>query len=478
MLLRGQAETYCDRRPSLARTLHDARFSLTFRALPDQTTTVENEGYICALICNWMKGHLMAGFGKISDYVSAIAYKTLSAVDIDYRRSNQHEFGGVGRAVAEILGTEDRKTSDGHGINTVAIYMEDGTDPITADIQTSWYDARRQNSNRNAEWRLYYQTCEPLDAANPGDTLYCGYLTDGRLMLLVTQAESSIDSKIKWLFGIENVGTNFEICDNGAQNVNAFSAQLLELLGFDPRIKDELLLNDMVSKWGYKFPTVKEFSRYSQDSLTDIDPRIDDPDYVVIAYYEREYQLFTIFEQVVLQHEYEAEPFVSDTGRLNVPLFNEFSKRVRNRRMSRAGKSLEQHVERILIARGINFDAQAHTERDETPDFLFPSRNAYLDPRYPSKQLRMLAAKTSSKDRWRQVLSEADRITDKHLFSITPAGITVKKNKRMLDKHLHLVMPEMIRDTHPEEVRRNTMLFRDFLDEVSQIPSIDITLFD
>lgn len=38
----------------------------------------------------------------------------------------------------------------------------------------------------------------------------------------------------------------------------------------------------------------------------------------------------------------------------------------------------------------------------------------------------MLAAKTSTKDRWRQVLDEAGRIPDKHLFTIAPAGISVE----------------------------------------------------
>ena len=33
----------------------------------------------------------------------------------------------------------------------------------------------------------------------------------------------------------------------------------------------------------------------------------------------------------------------------------------------------------------------------------------------------MLAAKTSCKDRWRQVLAEADRIRTKHLLTLEPA---------------------------------------------------------
>ncbi len=56
----------------------------------------------------------------------------------------------------------------------------------------------------------------------------------------------------------------------------------------------------------------------------------------------------------------------------------------------------------------------------------------------------MLAVKTSTKDRWRQVLDEADRIVEKHLFTIAPSGISVKQNKQMMDKHLRLVMPRRI----------------------------------
>ena len=42
----------------------------------------------CGLIGIWREPR-MAGFGKIGDYVSAVAPKTLSTVDIDPRRSNR-----------------------------------------------------------------------------------------------------------------------------------------------------------------------------------------------------------------------------------------------------------------------------------------------------------------------------------------------------------------------------------------------------
>lgn len=133
------------------------------------------------------------------------------------------------------------------------------------------------------------------------------------------------------------------------------------------------------------------------------------------------------------------------------------------------GKSLEQHVQRILDARGVHYTPQAITEENKKPDFLFPGAEEYADMQYPSSRLRMLAVKTSTKDRWRQVLDEADKIVEKHLFTIAPSSISVKQNKQMMDKHLCLVMPRRIRNTHPQEVRDNTVLFADFISEVSEI---------
>ena len=157
-----------------------------------------------------------------------------------------------------------------------------------------------------------------------------------------------------------------------------------------------------------------------------MDPTHDDPDDVVIEYYDRSYLLFKLYERAVIQHDYDAAPFVSD-GIIDVDSFTSFYTSVRNRRMSRAGKVLEIHIAHILDARGIEYEAQARTENGKKPDFLFPSQAAYEDPTFPETQLRMLASKTSIKDRFRQVADEANRIRDKHLFTLTPGDVTYPK---------------------------------------------------
>ena len=49
---------------------------------------------------------------------------------------------------------------------------------------------------------------------------------------------------------------------------------------------------------------------------------------------------------------------------------------------------------------------------------LFPSAEAYHDSTFPSERLKMLAVKTTCRDRWRQILNEADRIPAKHLLTL------------------------------------------------------------
>ena len=113
--------------------------------------------------------------------------------------------------------------------------------------------------------------------------------------------------------------------------------------------------------------------------MTAVDPKTDNPDEVVLAYYEREYHWFSVLEEAIIQLEYEAMPFVSKDGKIDVPQFTKFYKHARNRRVSRAGTSLEQHVQRILNERGIRFTPQAVTEENKKPDFLFPGVEEYAD---------------------------------------------------------------------------------------------------
>ena len=370
-------------------------------------------------------------------------------------------------ALRRLLGTgEDRRASQGHGIPTALMYLSDDDAPAVADLETTWYDARRNNPNRSAEWRLYYKDCEPIRMARPGDLMCFGMLRDNRLLIIIAQHDSTAEAQAKWLFGIDDEQEGaFRFHDNTERELDAFGAQIFEALGINVEVRDDTYLPEMIGRWGYRFPSNEEFAAFSQSSLTDVDPTHDDPDDVVIEYYDRSYLLFKLYERAVIQHDYDAAPFVSD-GVIDVDSFTSFYTSVRNRRMSRAGKVLEIHIAHILDARGIEYEAQAKTENGKKPDFLFPSQAAYEDPAFPETQLRMLASKTSIKDRFRQVADEANRIRDKHLFTLTPGDVTHPKLAQLDELHIHLVMPKVVKESYDDLIQGETMTFSRFIEEI------------
>ena len=255
----------------------------------------------------------MSDYGRIGDYIGPVAAKKLSAVDIDANSSNQHEFGG-NDALRRLLGTgEDRRASQGHGIPTALMYLSDDDAPAVADLETTWYDARRNNPNRSAEWRLYYKDCEPIRMARPGDLMCFGMLRDNRLLIIIAQHDSTAEAQAKWLFGIDDEQEGaFRFHDNTERELDAFGAQIFEALGINVEVRDDTYLPEMIGRWGYRFPSNEEFAAFSQSSLTDVDPTHDDPDDVVIEYYDRSYLLFKLYERAVIQHDYDAAP--SDTN--------------------------------------------------------------------------------------------------------------------------------------------------------------------
>ena len=97
---------------------------------------------------------------------------------------------------------------------------------------------------------------------------------------------------------------------------------------------------------------------------------------------------------------------------------------------------------------------------------MFPSQAAYEDPAFPEEQLRMLASKTSIKDRFRQVADEANRIRDKHLFTLTPGDVTHPKLAQLDELHIHLVIPKVVKESYDDLIQGETMTFSRFIEEI------------
>ncbi|MEM1079428.1 MAG: type II restriction endonuclease [Pseudomonadota bacterium] len=123
---------------------------------------------------------------------------------------------------------------------------------------------------------------------------------------------------------------------------------------------------------------------------------------------------------------------------------------------------------RILRHAGVSDTREATTEKRNAADFLFPGEDEYADRRYPDDQLAMLAVKTSCKDRWRQVLAEADRIRAKHLLTLEPA-ISRIQTAEMQGQGLQLVLSASLHSTYQKDQHTWLLGVGDFLGAVRDL---------
>lgn len=130
------------------------------------------------------------------------------------------------------------------------------------------------------------------------------------------------------------------------------------------------------------------------------------------------------------------------------------------------GQSLEHHLEAVFRAYEIAYVRGAVTENNQRPDFLFPSEEAYrAAPEVGYACLTMLGAKSSCKDRWRQVLAEATKIPRKHLLTLEP-GISEPQTSQMANSDLQLVVPQSIQETYTNNQRAWLWNVNDFIQDV------------
>ena len=128
---------------------------------------------------------------------------------------------------------------------------------------------------------------------------------------------------------------------------------------------------------------------------------------------------------------------------------------------------MENHIEALLKKQNILYSHTPVTENKSKPDFIFPCIEAYRDTSYPHLYLTMLGAKSTCKDRWRQVLYEADRIEKKHLLTLESA-ISENQTNEMIDKQLQLVLPLPIHETYTKTQRLWLYSVKMFLEEVKE----------
>ncbi len=209
------------------------------------------------------------------------------------------------------------------------------------------------------------------------------------------------------------------------------------------------LINDFIAKYA-DFPDTRVMANGARMCFNEANGIITRnivtaPDDVLLGWLDTEYTLFKYMEEKVYS-DITTKPFPS------IDTFVAMANEVLNRRKSRAGKSLEHHLADIFTHNELIFEEQVITEEKKKPDFVFPNGQCYHNLTFPGELLTVLGAKTTCKDRWRQVLNEADRVDDKYLFTLQQ-GISSNQLKEMQDYRLHLVVPHKYLTSFPKEYR-------------------------
>jgi len=397
--------------------------------------------------------------GMLSDLFAGVVAKRLTLVETITERSNQHEIQGT-RPLRSLLGDDDRRK-----IPTRFIWISEDQEALSENGFMSWSDVRK-GKPRAAEYHLYYSGNSVTERMQVGDQLFVALQRDASLLVIVTPAASTIQSQLLWLFSLPQQSDPVFILQTIDEKHNVeldFATRyILEELGIEPEEPEGARLDELIERFGLLFPTTRIFSAFARASLPEVSAA-DDPDQALIEWMDREEQLFRRLERRIVAERI-GTGFQS-AGGVDVDGFLAFSLSVQNRRKSRVGLALENHLEAVFVAQTIGYQRGAETENRNKPDFLFPGGDHYRDREFPADRLTMLGAKSTLKDRWRQVLSEAQRIQEKHILTLEP-GISENQTDEMQAKHLQLVMPSRLHSTFRPRQQEWLMTVADFLSVV------------
>ncbi len=132
------------------------------------------------------------------------------------------------------------------------------------------------------------------------------------------------------------------------------------------------------------------------------------------------------------------------------------------------GNALQNHIAALFDIHQLRYQTQKITEGKNKPDFLFPGHSEYHSATFPDARLAMLAAKSSCKDRWRQILTEAQRIPAKHLCTLE-ASISIDQTNEMQTHKVRLVIPAPTHSTYAPQQRSALMTLNDFVNYIRHL---------
>lgn len=144
------------------------------------------------------------------------------------------------------------------------------------------------------------------------------------------------------------------------------------------------------------------------------------------------------------------------------PLIDKVLLSAAQQRKSRAGKSFELHIARLLRDGGIPHEEQKVLESKKRPDFVLPSYRMYADNDRTHEQALVLSAKTTLRERWKQVHLEIKNC-DLYLATVDE-NIAASAIVEMGEAGIRLVVPESLKTSTAAvyEDQENVISFKEF----------------
>lgn len=241
----------------------------------------------------------------------------------------------------------------------------------------------------------------------------------------------------------------------------------IELSRTNASLREQQAINEFINSLSVEFPSSEVMSSAARMicyvAFLNKSVTVTNPDKALLDWTDEEYKLFK-----ALEHARYGDSVAR--GFSSVDEFVSMANQVLNRRKSRAGKSLEHHLAAVFDENNISYTAQAITEGNKRPDFIFPSEVAYHDFNFPVQKLTSLAAKTTCKDRWRQILNEADRLRDGKKYLCTlQQGISAMQLEEMAAEGVILVVPKPYITTYPREKQSDIWSLSKFVSYVKEL---------
>lgn len=274
----------------------------------------------------------------------------------------------------------------------------------------------------------------------------------GSLLVLIPQ---NLTTFIAYVLDLDDDIEGFQ----AALGVEVIESWAIYVKGMVPEENEDACLNKTFREFAEavdRFPGVRIFSDTTRTALFDCmqgfsTMNMDDQ---LVHLIGQEYRLFLMVERKLFQ---------SEVQRLfsSIDDFLHTAQRILQARKSRAGRSLENHVEDILKNAEIRFEMRKIVDGTR-PDIIIPSKAAYDDPKYPISKLFMIGVKTTCKDRWRQVIREAPRVKHKHILTLQK-GISIQQTREIRKSNVTLVVPKSLHAEYPREVRSELLSVEKFI---------------